>query len=151
MRAVISVSNKALLLPFVQGITSLGWDIIATGDTTKTLRDAGFSVVDGPQHFMSTIIAEMDLNMLDMVVVNFQPFEEAIGQIDIDGPAIIRAAAKNHERMIVVVDPNDYVWVVSELELHGEVRSHLRRSLAEKVFDMTAKYDRAIANYFKRS
>ncbi len=96
---------------------------------------------------------------IDMVVVNLYPFKETIaragvtieqarGNIDIGGPCMIRAAAKNFIRVASVVDPNDYGRIVSELKAtNGKLTLDLRYQLAGKAFDHTAVYDRTIADY----
>lgn len=96
---------------------------------------------------------------IDMVVVNLYPFretiakagvaaEEARGNIDIGGPCMIRAAAKNFIRVASVVDPADYSMILSELRANGgKISLSLRFSLAQKAFLHTAEYDRAIAEY----
>ncbi len=96
---------------------------------------------------------------IDMVVVNLYPFrevvskpgvevEEALGNIDIGGPTMIRAAAKNFPGVIVLVDAEDYLWVLKELGKKGDLSFDKRRELAEKAFAHTASYDIAIARYF---
>jgi phosphoribosylaminoimidazolecarboxamide formyltransferase/IMP cyclohydrolase len=93
---------------------------------------------------------------IDLVVVNLYPFEkvaanplasldELIENIDIGGPSMVRSAAKNHARVAVVCDPNDYERVLSEIEKDGEVSAATRRELAAKAFAHTAAYDAAIA------
>ena len=100
-------------------------------------------------------IARHGIRPISLAVVNLYPFVEAasrngadraevVEQIDVGGPAMIRAAAKNHERVGVVVDPSDYDAVASEIEAAGELGEHTRRRLAVKAFDHTARYDRAI-------
>uniref|UniRef100_A0A7C4MKA2 MGS-like domain-containing protein n=1 Tax=Desulfatirhabdium butyrativorans TaxID=340467 RepID=A0A7C4MKA2_9BACT len=96
---------------------------------------------------------------IDMVVVNLYPFEKTIrkqditveqarGNIDIGGPCMIRAAAKNFIRVASVVDPNDYDTILDEIERFGGSTSiDLRFRLAQKAFRHTAQYDRAIADY----
>lgn len=96
---------------------------------------------------------------IDMVVVNLYPFKETIakpgvtveqarGNIDIGGPCMIRASAKNFIRVASVVDPSDYPMIVSELESNdGALTLGLRYRLAQKAFDHTAVYDRTIADY----
>jgi phosphoribosylaminoimidazolecarboxamide formyltransferase/IMP cyclohydrolase len=94
-----------------------------------------------------------------MVVVNLYPFEatvakphctleEAIENIDIGGPTMIRSAAKNYRDVAVVVDPGDYDDLIRELkENDGQISVRMRFRLAKKVFHMTSKYDTAISNY----
>jgi phosphoribosylaminoimidazolecarboxamide formyltransferase/IMP cyclohydrolase len=98
---------------------------------------------------------------IDLVVVNLYPFretvaragataEEIVEMIDIGGPTLIRAAAKNHERVTVVVDPADYGAVLAEMDAtSGAVSESLRRRLAAKAFAHTAAYDGAVAGYFE--
>ncbi|MEX5213518.1 MAG: bifunctional phosphoribosylaminoimidazolecarboxamide formyltransferase/IMP cyclohydrolase [Nitrospiraceae bacterium] len=100
------------------------------------------------------------IGAIDVLVVNLYPFEatiakpqcsfdEAIENIDIGGPSMLRSAAKNHEDVLVVVDPTDYPRVL-EAASSGSVSSSLRRELALKVFQHTARYDSLIAGYLER-
>lgn len=96
---------------------------------------------------------------IDMVVVNLYPFEETIsrkevtveqarGNIDIGGPSMIRASAKNYLRVASVVDPSDYAMIISEMAANqGSISLELRFHLAKKAFEHTAQYDRAIADF----
>ncbi|GMG95763.1 bifunctional phosphoribosylaminoimidazolecarboxamide formyltransferase/IMP cyclohydrolase [Tepidimicrobium xylanilyticum] len=105
------------------------------------------------------ILKKLDIGSIDLVVNNLYPFEdtikkegisheEVIENIDIGGPAMIRAAAKNYKYITVVIDPSDYGRVLKELRTRGETSLDLRRELARKVFQYTAYYDSLIANYF---
>lgn len=109
-----------------------------------------------PEHMKA--LADHNIDPIDIVVVNLYPFEatiakpdctfeDAIENIDIGGPTMIRAAAKNHESVAVVVDPADYGRVVEELKANGEVSAKTRLDLAKKVFYHTARYDGMISNY----
>ena len=107
-------------------------------------------------------MAEHGIEPIDMVVVNLYPFErtvanpdcdlaEAVESIDIGGPAMLRAAAKNHRDVAAVVDAADYPAVIEELRREGRRLSGAsRRRLAAKAFEHTARYDRAIADYLDR-
>ena len=97
---------------------------------------------------------------IDLVVVNLYPFreiisrenfshQEAIENIDIGGPAMIRAAAKNYKYVTVVVDPSDYSRVIEEIELYGDTKKETRFYLAAKAFEHTAFYDALISEYFR--
>ncbi len=99
------------------------------------------------------------IDLIDVLVVNLYPFEaaisrpgctdaEAVENIDVGGPAMLRAAAKNHERVTVVVDPADYPAVLAALA-DGEPPSDLRRALAVKAFEHTSRYDAAIGRYLR--
>ena len=100
---------------------------------------------------------DLNIHSIDMVVNNLYPFEETIKKqgvgheevienIDIGGPSMIRAAAKNYKYVTVVMDPSDYSKVLEELKSKGEISTELRRALARKVFQYTAYYDSLIAN-----
>lgn len=107
------------------------------------------------------VMAEQGIEGIDLVAVNLYPFKQtiekpdcdlarAIENIDIGGPTMVRAAAKNHKHVVIVVDPNDYPQVIFEIEMSGGVSAETRFSLAEKAFAHTAEYDSAIAHYLKQ-
>jgi phosphoribosylaminoimidazolecarboxamide formyltransferase/IMP cyclohydrolase len=112
---------------------------------------------DDPRH--RSQMEEQGIQPIDMVVVNLYPFEatvarpectleDAIENIDIGGPSMLRSAAKNHRDVTVIVDPADYDAVVEELRSSkGEVSADTNARLARKVFQTTARYDGAIADY----
>ena len=111
---------------------------------------------DLPAHMDS--IADAGISTIDVVVVNLYPFretvarpdcslEDAIENIDIGGPAMVRAAAKNHDHVAVVTDPADYASVIAEIRANGEVGAGTRFALAAKAFSHTARYDAAVAAY----
>src|SRR5580658_3621680 len=102
------------------------------------------------------------IHPIDVLVVNLYPFEETVARgadfaacienIDIGGPAMIRAAAKNHDDVAVLVDAADYTALIGELKAHnGMTTPKLRRQLAAKAFARTAAYDAAIANWFAKA
>ena len=97
-------------------------------------------------------------SLIDVVIVNLYPFEKtiskrgctfsnAIENIDIGGPTLLRASAKNHDRVTVLTDPSDYGLVLEELAKNGKVRSSTRLKLAAKVFSKVSKYDSLISSY----
>ncbi len=106
--------------------------------------------------------AENDIEPIDLVVVNLYPFEEtvaregvtreeAVEQIDIGGPSMLRSAAKNHDAVTVVVDPSDYETILDEMDGNeGATLLETRQHLATKVFERTASYDLAISTYLKK-
>ncbi len=186
MRALMSVSAKEGLERFAADLQSLGIEIYSTGNTALALQQAGISVCkvsdltgfpeildgrvktlhpavhggilarrDDPAH--QAALAEHNIGLIDLVVVNLYPFEatvarpdvtldEAIEKIDVGGPAMVRAAAKNHQHVLVVVDPADYAPVFAALR-DGNITPILRQHLAAKAFAHTAAYDAAIARY----
>jgi phosphoribosylaminoimidazolecarboxamide formyltransferase/IMP cyclohydrolase len=112
-----------------------------TAEHREEMQKGGLSPID---------LAVVNLYPFRETVARGAPFEEIIENIDIGGPAMIRSAAKNHERVAVVVDPADYPRVAAEIEAHGEVLAPLRFALACKAFAHTAAYDGAIASYLSR-
>jgi AICAR transformylase/IMP cyclohydrolase PurH len=189
-RALISVSDKTGAVEFAKELESLGFEIISTGGTAKTLADAGVKItviqsvtefpecldgrlktlhpkihggllaMRGNQKHMAEM-RELGVGMIDLLAVNLYPFlrtiakegvtlEEAIEQIDIGGPAMLRSAAKNCQDVTVLVDPADYGTVLGEIERAGSVSRELKFSLARKVFEHTASYDAMIAEYLGR-
>lgn len=115
---------------------------------------------DHPDHVRQA--REHGIGAIDLVVVNLYPFEatvakpgcsraEAIEQIDIGGPSMLRSAAKNHQSVTVLVDPADYATVIAELRAAGHTSLETRCALAQKVFATTARYDSAIAAYLAQT
>ena len=111
---------------------------------------------DDPAHVRT--MSEHGLHPIDLLVVNLYPFEQtvaredcrfadAIENIDIGGPSLLRAAAKNHADVGVVVDPDDYPTVLAALQSRGGLPDDLKLALAKKAFRLTARYDAAIADY----
>ncbi len=112
---------------------------------------------DFPDH--AAALAAHAIDTIDLVVVNLYPFartvaretcslEDAIENIDIGGPAMLRSSAKNHKDVIVLCDPADYQSTLEALQFGGDLRYDVRFALAMKVFAHTAQYDSAITNYF---
>jgi phosphoribosylaminoimidazolecarboxamide formyltransferase/IMP cyclohydrolase len=190
-RALLSVSDKAGLLPLAQTLAAAGVELLSTGGTAKALRDAGLRVTDLSAHTgfpemldgrVKTLHPKVHGGLLfirgkseheaavrkhgivpiDLVVVNLYPFEqtvarpgvtleEAIENIDIGGPSMLRSAAKNHEAVTVVVDPADYAEVAAQVQATGTTTLALRQKLAAKVFARTAAYDAAIASHLEQA
>ena len=128
----------------------------------KTLHPKIHGGLLGRRHVASHVsqMQEQGIDPIDVVVVNLYPFEatiskpgctfeEAIENIDIGGPSMLRSAAKNHEDVLVVVNPLDYSRVIDALRA-GEVPITLRRELAYKVYRHTSDYDHLIASYLER-
>lgn len=103
---------------------------------------------DDPAHRAD--LETYDISLIDIVVGNLYPFgaDPSVELIDIGGPAMVRAAAKNFAHVAVVVDPGDYDEVLGELALKGKLSGGLRRRLARKAFAHTAAYDAAIVDWF---
>ena len=117
------------------------------------------AVRDNPEHLLA--MQENGIKPIDLVVVNLYPFEktvaredvtigEAIENIDIGGPAMVRSSAKNHAFVTVVVDPGDYGLIIAEIEKRGAVSPEIRKRLAVKAYRHTADYDSAIDTYLSR-
>jgi phosphoribosylaminoimidazolecarboxamide formyltransferase/IMP cyclohydrolase len=114
---------------------------------------------DNPQHMEQ--LNKLGIKPIDMVVINLYPFRrtiakpdvtlaEAIENIDIGGPTMLRAAAKNYQDVAVLTDPADYESVLAEIEQTGDVSRETKFRLAAKVFQLTAHYDAMIAQYLKQ-
>jgi phosphoribosylaminoimidazolecarboxamide formyltransferase/IMP cyclohydrolase len=133
------------------------------GGRIKTLHPKVFGGVLGDQSRSDHArdLAAASIETFELVAVNLYPFEqtvargakasEAIEMIDIGGPALIRAAAKNHGRVAVAVDPADYPAILEEIRATGGTSSRLRERLAARAFGRTAAYDAAIARYLSAS
>ena len=189
MRALVSVSDKTGLLPFVQGLRELGWTIIATGGTQKLLESNGVQTVgisevtgfpeildgrvktlhpkvhggilarrDLPEHM--EVLAQQQIEPIDLVCVNLYPFRQtiakegvtmadAIENIDIGGPSMVRSAAKNWRDVTIVCDPADYDTVLAELRESGKTSDATRLKLSAKAYTHTAEYDMCIATYMR--
>ena len=124
----------------------------------KTLHPKVHGGILGRRGVDDDVMAEHGIDPIDLVVINLYPFQktvanpdcsldDAIENIDIGGPAMVRAAAKNHADVAIVVDPADYPALLEEIE-SGGVSDDTRFSLAIKAYEHTAQYDGAIANYF---
>ncbi|MDF2880747.1 MAG: bifunctional phosphoribosylaminoimidazolecarboxamide formyltransferase/inosine monophosphate [Clostridiaceae bacterium] len=135
-----------------------GFDEILDG-RVKTLHPiihAGILAIRDNNNHMETI-SKKGIKPIDMVVVNLYPFfdkvkedltfEEKVEFIDIGGPTMIRAAAKNFQDVVVLTDVNDYTPVMNEIEQLGEVQYATKRKLAGKVFNLMSAYDAAISNF----
>jgi phosphoribosylaminoimidazolecarboxamide formyltransferase / IMP cyclohydrolase len=187
-RVLISVSDKTGVIEFARQLKQFSTEIISTGGTAKTLREAGIEVQDvsdvtgfpemmdgrvktlhpkihgallglreNEQHM--TAMRAHEIKPIDMVVVNLYPFEqtikragvtegEAIEQIDIGGPAMIRSAAKNWQDVAVVVRPEDYSRLIEEMAQNdGSLSLGTRSSLAREAFMQTARYDTVVYSY----
>ncbi|MBZ4666464.1 bifunctional phosphoribosylaminoimidazolecarboxamide formyltransferase/IMP cyclohydrolase [Mahella sp.] len=114
---------------------------------------------DNPQHMEQ--LNKLGIKPIDMVVINLYPFRqtiakpdvtlaEAIENIDIGGPTMLRAAAKNYQDVAVLTDPADYEGVLAEIEQTGDVSRETKFRLAAKVFQLTAHYDAMIAQYLRQ-
>lgn len=126
----------------------------------KTLHPKIHGGILGRRGQDNAIMAEHNIGRIDLIVVNLYPFEatvakpdcsfeDAVENIDIGGPAMVRASAKNHAHVTIVVDPTDYAVVQAQMTVNDKrVDPQTRLSLAIKAFEHTARYDGMIANYF---
>jgi phosphoribosylaminoimidazolecarboxamide formyltransferase/IMP cyclohydrolase len=129
------------------------------GGRIKTLHPKIHGGILGRRETDTAIMTEHDINPIDLVVVNLYPFEQTVAKsdcnlatiienIDIGGSALLRAAAKNHAAVTVIVDPADYERILTGIEAsNGIISSSTRFEFAVKSFEHTARYDAAIANY----
>ncbi|HXI44735.1 MAG TPA: bifunctional phosphoribosylaminoimidazolecarboxamide formyltransferase/IMP cyclohydrolase, partial [Candidatus Acidoferrales bacterium] len=184
-RALLSVSDKTGLVPFATGLAGLGFELVSTGGTARTLRETGLPVTDvagvtgfremldgrvktlhpavhggiladrrRPEH--REALVEAGISPFEVVVVNLYPFaaaaerpgislDELVEEIDIGGPTLVRAAAKNHASVAIVTSPARYDAVLEGLAERDGVSLGLRSALAVEAFRHTAAYDARIA------
>lgn len=159
---ILSTGGTAQLLsregvPVIEVSRHTGFPEIMDG-RVKTLHPRIHGGLLGRLDRDADLMALHGIAAIDFLVVNLYPFERTIAQpgcslhdaienIDIGGPAMIRAGAKNHDRVTVLVDPSDYTGFAQELEQGGAITAQRRFQLAAKAFAHTARYDSAIAGY----
>ena len=128
----------------------------------KTLHPKLQAGVLAIKKFHDSALEKIAASYIDLVVVNLYPFEETVRKgasfeecienIDVGGPALLRAGAKNHPSVCVVSDPQDYVQLIDELNKNnGSTTRAFRLKCAQKVFELTAKYDSSIASWFGKN
>ncbi len=185
-RALLSVSDKTGLVELATALARHDVELLSTGGTAKTLRDAGLTVRDvsevtafpemmdgrvktlhpmvhggllGRSGTDDAVMAEHGIAPIDLLVLNLYPFEtvtaspsctlaDAVENIDIGGPAMLRSAAKNFARVAVATDPAQYADILEELAASdGALSAQTRFSLSVAAFNRVAQYDAAISNY----
>ncbi|WP_068479966.1 bifunctional phosphoribosylaminoimidazolecarboxamide formyltransferase/IMP cyclohydrolase [Pseudoclavibacter helvolus] len=185
-RALVSVSDKSGLIELAAGLNAAGVEIVSTGSTAKTIREAGYDVTDVQQvtGFPESLdgrvktlhpsvhagiladrriddhvrqLEELGIAPFELIVVNLYPFVETVAsgadapaiieQIDIGGPALVRASAKNFANATIVTSPSDYTKVLEEIS-SGGVTLSTRRALAAAAFQHTSSYDQAVGAWF---
>lgn len=192
MKVLMSVSDKTGIVEFAYQLVELGYEIVSTGGTYKTLSENGVAatpieqLTDFPEmldgrvktlhpHVHGGILAKRDnkshmktceehqISLIDLVVVNLYPFKEtvskpnvtlkeAVENIDIGGPTMIRSAAKNYESVGVVVNPSRYASVIEDMKANkGKLSTYMKQLLVCEAFAHTANYDSVIMNYFERN
>jgi len=162
---IISTGGTAKLLkesniPVIEVSDYTGYPEMMSG-RVKTLNPMIHGGILARRGIDDEVMSENNIRTIDLVVVNLYPFqqtisnlncthEDAIENIDIGGPAMLRSSAKNHESVTVIVDSSDYQLILNELKKNGNTTFETRKALALKTFEHTAKYDGAIANYLGR-
>lgn len=187
--ALLSVSDKTGLVDLGKSLSALGYQLVASGGTATSLRDAGLKVQDvaditgAPEMLGGRVktlhpavhggilarttpsdtadMNKQNFDYINVVVCNLYPFVKtvakpdvtvasAVENIDIGGVTLLRAAAKNHERVTVICETSDYSKVLNEIKQHGDTTLDTRKLLALKAFTHTASYDDAISDYFRK-
>ena len=185
-RALISVYYKERIENIAAALVKAGWEIVSTGGTAAYLKEKRIPVTEvssitkfpeilngrvktlhplifGPVLAKKTAehlrqLEEFQAAKIDLVIINFYPFEEALEKkagdldamlenIDIGGPALVRAAAKNFRDTIVLIDDKDYAPVIAAIENNSDIPPESRKQLAQKAFAYTSFYDSLIAAY----
>ena len=189
-RALISVSDKKNLKPLLRILRKFKIEIVSSGGTYKKIKNLGFDCIEvsnftefpeilegrvktlhpkihagilykrkNKKHLKN--IKENNLNAIDLVIVNFYPFEEVIQNtsnhekimenVDIGGPTMVRAAAKNYNDVTVITSINQYDELLNQLNKNkGSTTLEFRKKLSLNAFSETAYYDSLIANYFNK-
>ena len=186
-RALLSVSDKAGLVPFARALSQMGFELVSTGGTASLLANEGLAVTKvsdvtgfpeimggrvktlhpkvhgglladqaNPDHMQT--LGEQGIEPFGLLVVNLYPFASTLAagadfatcieNIDIGGPAMVRACAKNHASVLPVVDPSDYDRVIALIEADG-LDDQTRRGFAAKAFAHTARYDSQISRWLQ--
>ena len=186
-RALLSVSDKAGLVPFARALSHMGFELVSTGGTASLLANEGLAVTKvsdvtgfpeimggrvktlhpkvhgglladqaNPDHMQT--LGEQGIEPFGLLVVNLYPFASTLAagadfatcieNIDIGGPAMVRACAKNHASVLPVVDPSDYDRVIALIEADG-LDDQTRRGFAAKAFAHTARYDSQISRWLQ--
>lgn len=152
---------KELGVPFIQ-VSDFTASPEMLGGRVKTLHPKVFGSILGRKNLEKDTqsMEEHGMVSMDVVVVNLYPFQEEVAkgnetthqkiieQIDVGGPSMLRAAAKNHERVSAICDPRDYNILAAMLEAGEEIPLAQREEWAQKVFALTSAYDAAINDYF---
>ena len=185
-RALLSVSDKAGLVELARALSLRGIELLSTGGSAHTLREAGLAVRDvseltafpeimdgrvktlhpkihggllGRRGQDDAVMAEHGIEPIDLLVLNLYPFEkvsaaanaqfaDVVENIDIGGPAMLRAAAKNFAHVAVITDPSQYADLLAELETQsGSVSATFRLRLATAAFNRIARYNACISDY----
>ncbi len=185
-RALLSVSDKTGLLELARALAALGVELLSTGGTARTLREAGLAVKDvadvtgfpemmdgrvktlhplvhggllGRAGVDEAVMAQHGIGAIDLLVLNLYPFEsvtaradctlaDAVENIDIGGPAMLRSAAKNFARVAVATSPDQYATLLAELQgNNGALSAATRFAMSVAAFNRVAQYDAAISNY----
>ena len=188
MTALLSVSDKSGIVEFAKGLVDLGYAILSTGGTLKTLQENGIQALDVAQYTQSPEMfdgrvktlhpkihggilyrrnnaddkakaKEFGISDISLVCVNLYPFKatiertddfgEIIENIDIGGPSMVRAAAKNFESVLILTNPADYNEVLTRLQ-NNQNTLEFRQKMMIKAYEHTAHYDCTIANYMNK-
>ena len=188
--ALISLSDKSDLLPLLKSLKKNNVKIISSGGTYKSIKKLGFNclevssytgfkeMLDGrvktlhPKIHAGILydrskgthkkqIAKLSFLSIDLVIVNFYPFQRVIKEsnnvkkvienIDIGGPTMVRAAAKNYKDVLIITSNNDYSSLIQEMKKYkGKTSLKFREHMSSKAFGVTAYYDAVIANWFNK-
>ena len=189
-KAIISVSNKDKLIPLLKTLSKYKIKLISSGGTFKKIKKLKYKCIEVSEYTNSPEILngrvktlhpkihagilskrnnkshqkeliENNFDEIDLVIVNFYPFEETlkntknhskiIENIDVGGPTMVRAAAKNYKDVTVITSPQQYEKLINELNLNkGSTSLSFRQKMSEEAFSETAYYDALISDYFNK-
>jgi phosphoribosylaminoimidazolecarboxamide formyltransferase/IMP cyclohydrolase len=139
MRALLATHDPTGLADLAKGLQGLGWELIATGGAQAALKNAGIEASS------SGLVSIEDVGLL---ALNLAPFAGSLADVDLEAPALLRAAAKDYASTVVLCNPGDYEAALAAIEAGG-VPEEQRRKLAAKAFQHVALYDTLVARYLR--
>ena len=139
MRALLATHDTAGLIDLAGGLRGLGWDLITMNEATEALKGAGIEATS------EGVVRIEDIGLL---AINLPPFEGSLAQVDLEAPALLRAAAKDHESTIVLCNTAGYEPTLASLKAGG-VSAEQRKALAAKAFQHVALYDTVVARHLR--
>jgi phosphoribosylaminoimidazolecarboxamide formyltransferase/IMP cyclohydrolase len=139
MRALLDVHDTTGLIELAKGLQALGWELLATSEAEGALQGSGVT---------ASARGLVSVEDIDLLASNLAPFAGALSDVELEAPAMLRAAARDYESTVVLCDPGDYEATLTALQGAG-VATEQRRALAAKAFQHVALYDTLVARYLR--
>ncbi len=139
MRALLATHDTDGVTDLARELQGLGWDLIGMNNAGEALKESGLQAASE---------GVVNIEDIGLLAINLAPFQDSLQQVDLEAPALLRAAAKDYESIIVLSDPADYEATLASLK-NGGVSVEQRRALAAKAFQHLALYDTLVARYLR--